>query len=154
MSVIVGLVILGLALFMLEILIPGGIVGIFGGISMLAAVGIAYHNDGLEGAIVVFGIGLIGLVACLWFEFKILPKTAAGKKFFLQNQIQAKSQPDVGEEAMLGKQGTAATALSPSGYILVDGKKLDAISRSGFIEKGEAVKIVSYDQFKITVTKI
>ncbi len=154
MSVIVGLIILGLALFMLEILIPGGIVGIFGGISMLAAVGIAYRNDGLEGAIIVFGIGLIGLVACLWFEFQILPKTAAGKKFFLQNQIQAKSQPDVGEEAMLGKQGMAATALSPSGYILVDGKKLDAISRSGFIEKGEAVKIVSYDQFKITVTKI
>lgn len=154
MSIIVGLVILGLALIMLEIFIPGGIVGIFGGISLLAAVGFAYESYGMEGAIIVFGIGLIGLVACLWFEFKILPKTPAGKKFFLQNHVEGKSQPDVGSDDMIGKEGETATALSPSGYVIVEGRKLEAFSRSGFLEKGESVKIDSYDQFKVTVSKI
>lgn len=154
MSIIVGLVILGFALVMLEIVIPGGIVGIFGGISFMVAVGFAYRSYGMEGAIIVFGIGLVGTVACLWFEFKVLPNTAAGKVFFLQNRIEGKSQPDVIDDGMVGKQGVTATALSPTGYIIVDGKKLEAFSRSGFLDKGESIRIDSYDQFKVTVTKI
>lgn len=154
MSLIVGLMVLGLGLIMLEIFIPGGIVGIFGGISMLAAVGFAYQDYGMEGGIITFGIGLVGLVACLWFEFKVLPKTPAGRKLFLQNQVEGKSQPDVGVDEMIGKEGKAATALSPSGHIIVDGKKLEAISRSGFLDKGELVKIDSFDQFKVTVSKL
>lgn len=154
MSVIVGLVILGFALIALEIVIPGGIVGIFGGISLLAAVAFAYDSYAVEGAIIVFGISLVGVVACLWFEFKVLPKTAAGKRFFLQDQVTGKSQSDVCESDFVGKQGTTATALSPSGYVLVGGRKLEAYSRSGFLDKGEAVRIDSFDQFKVTVSKL
>ncbi len=154
MSLIVGLMVLGLGLIMLEIFIPGGIVGIFGGISMLGAVAISYDQYGMEGAILCFGIGLVGLVACLWLEFKILPKTAAGKRLFLQDTISGKSQPDVGDDSLIGRQAQTATALSPSGYILVDGKKIEATSRCGFLEKGERVKIDSLDQFKVTVSKL
>lgn len=154
MSLILGLMILGLGLVMLEIFIPGGIVGIFGGLCLLAAVVFSYQDYGMEGAILVFGIGLVGLVACLWFEFKVLPKTAAGKRFFLQNQVDGKSQPDVVDDSMVGREGLTATALSPSGYVLVDGKKIEAFSRNGFLEKGESVKIDSFDQFKVTVSKL
>jgi membrane-bound ClpP family serine protease len=153
MSLIVGLMLLGLALIMLEVFIPGGIVGIFGGLCLLAAVGFSFRDYGTEGAILAFGIGLVGLVVCLWIQFKIVPKTAAGKRLFLQDTIDAKSQPDVVEDSMVGREGTTATALSPSGYILVDGKKIEAFSRNGFLEKGESVKIDSFDQFKVTVSK-
>lgn len=47
MSVIIGLLILGFALIALEIVIPGGIVGIFGGLSLLAAVGFAFETYGM-----------------------------------------------------------------------------------------------------------
>jgi membrane-bound serine protease (ClpP class) len=154
MSVIIGLLILGFALIALEIFIPGGIVGIFGGISLLAAVGFAYESYAMEGAIIVFGVGLVGVVACLWFEFKVLPKTAAGKKFFLQDQVTGKSQSDVCESDWVGKQGTTATALSPTGYVIVEGRKFEAYSRSGFLDKGELVKVDSFDQFKVTVSKV
>lgn len=102
----------------------------------------------------MFGIGLVGVVTSLWFEFKVLPKTAAGKKFFLQDQVSGKSQSDVCESELVGKQGTAATALSPSGHVVVDGRKFEAYSRSGFLDKGELVKVDSYDQFKVTVSKL
>ncbi|MBK1877897.1 NfeD family protein [Pelagicoccus mobilis] len=153
MSLIVGLMVLGLGLVMLEIFIPGGIVGVFGGISMIAAVVIAYQDLGTEGALITFGIGLVGLVACLWFEFKVLPKTPAGKRLFLQDQVAGKSQHDVADQSMIGKEATTATALAPSGYVILDGKKLEAFSKSGFLEKGESVTIDSYDQFKVTVSK-
>lgn len=153
MSLIVGLMVLGFGLIMLEIFIPGGIVGVFGGISMIAAVYFAYDGYGMEGAIITFAVGLLGLVACLWFEFKVLPKTPAGKRLFLQDKVSGKSQHDFAEDSMIGKEATTATALSPSGYIIFDGKKLEAFSRSGFLEKGELVRIDSFDQFKVTVSK-
>lgn len=154
MSLIVGLMVLGLGLIMLEIFIPGGIVGIFGGMALLVAVGFSYDGYGAEGAILSFAIGLVGLVACLWFEFKVLPKTAAGKRLFLSDRVTGKSQPDVADDSMVGKVGQAATALGPSGYVVVDGRKIEAISRSGFLEKGDSVRIDSYDQFKVTVSKV
>lgn len=154
MSLIVGLMVLGLALIMLEIIVPGGIVGVFGGLCLLAAVGFAYNDFGLEGAILAFGIGLVGLVASLWFEFKILPKTPAGKRFFLQDKISSTSQTTEGNDSMIGKEVSTVTALAPSGYIILDGKKLEAVSRSGFLDKGTLVRIESFDQFKITVSKI
>ncbi|MDQ8181844.1 NfeD family protein [Pelagicoccus sp. SDUM812005] len=154
MSVIIGLMVLGLALIMLEIFIPGGIVGIFGGISLLAAVAFAYETYAIEGAIIVFGVGLVGVIACLWFEFKVLPKTAAGKRFFLQDQVDGKSQPDVCKSELVGKEGVTATVLSPSGYVVVDGQKFEAFSRSGFLEKGELVKVDSFDEFRVTVSKL
>ena len=44
----------------------------------------------------------------------------------------------------VGQSGVAATDLRPSGYIEIDGKKLDAEAEEGFIAKGEriAVKMV------------
>lgn len=154
MSLIVGIMVLGLALVMLEIFIPGGVVGVLGGICLLAGVAFAFDAYGMEGAIIAFCVGLVGLVACLWFEFKILPKTAAGKRLFLNDVVGGTSQKDVGEESMLGKTASTVTALAPSGYVVFEGKRLEAVSRSGFLEKGERVRIESIDQFKITVSKI
>lgn len=154
MSLIVGLMVLGFGLVMVEIFVPGGIVGIFGGISMLAAVAIAYNEYDIEGALLTFIIGVVGLVGCLIFEFKVLPRTPMGKRLFLENTISGKSQTEAGFENYVGKEGTTATALAPSGYVLVEGKKLEAYSKSGFLERGEKVRVESFDQFKVTVSKI
>lgn len=154
MSLVIGLMVLGIGLVMLEIFIPGGVVGVVGGLCMLGAIGVAFNDFGMEGAIIAFGVSLVALILCLWFEFKVLPKTAAGKRFFLQDQVSGKSQADVAEGSVVGREASAATALAPSGYVLLDGRKLEATSRSGFIEKGDSVRIESIDQFKITVSKI
>ena len=154
MSLIVGLMALGFALVMIEIFIPGGIVGAFGGICLLAGVVLAYQEYGAEGAIIAFVSGVVGLAICLYVELKVLPKTSVGRRLFLRSTISKKSQPDVATDEVIGKEGNALTALAPSGYVLVDGKKFEAFSRSGFLEKGDKVRVDSYDQFKVTVSKI
>jgi len=154
MTWIVGLMILGFALVMLEIVIPGGIVGIFGGICLLAAVAVAYQNYRVEGAVISFAIALVGMTACLFFEFKILPKTPMGKRIFLEQTIAGKSQRAIADESIVGQEGMALTALSPSGYVLVGTQKVEAHSRSGFLEEGDRVRVESLDQFKATVSKI
>lgn len=154
MSLIVGLMILGFGLIMLEIFIPGGVVGLLGGASLLGSIVLSYSEFGMEGALIAFAVAIVGLAICLYVEFKVLPKTRVGRRIFLNNSVSGKSQPDVGETTLVGKEGTTLTALSPSGHVLVEGRKLEAVSRSGFLEKGEKVHVDSLDQFKVTVSKI
>lgn len=154
MSLIAGLLVLGFALIALEIVIPGGIVGAFGGLSLLAGVVVAYQEFGASGALVAGGVGIVGVALSLYIEFKILPKTSLGRRFFLRQSVTAKSQPDVADDSLVGKRGQALTALSPTGYVLVEGRRIEAYSRSGFLPKGEKVEVVSFDAFKVTVSKI
>ena len=154
MTWIVGLMALGLALVMIEIFVPGGIIGAFGGLCLLAAIIVAFNENGMTGALLAFLVALAGLAACLFVEFKILPKTPMGRRLFLQNRVEGKSQNDLADDTLVGKEGDSLTALAPSGYVLVDGRKYEAFSRSGFLEKGEKVKVDSYDQFRIIVSKV
>lgn len=154
MSLIVGLMVLGVALIMIEIFVPGGVVGAIGGICLLVAVGMSYRHYGTEGAIIAFLIACAFSVGCLVFELKVLPKTPMGRRFFLTQQISGTSQGAQAELSAVGREGVALTALSPSGYVLVDGQRLEAYSRSGFLDKGEKVRVDSIETFKVTVSKI
>ena len=54
---------------------------------------------------------------------------------------------------LIGKTGTAETFFRPSGYILIDGKKYDAVSEGEFIDKGSNLKVILVEGNKIVVKK-
>jgi membrane-bound serine protease (ClpP class) len=54
---------------------------------------------------------------------------------------------------MVGKIGVAATILRPSGKIIIDNEYFDAVASQGFIEKGEAVKVIKYENAQLYVVK-
>ncbi len=55
---------------------------------------------------------------------------------------------------MIGKEGAAFTVLRPSGKILIGEDVYDATAISGYIEKNDAVKVVSYQTGQLFVQKI
>jgi len=55
---------------------------------------------------------------------------------------------------LIGKTGIAATVLRPSGRVIVDGEYYDAVSSAGFIEKGETVKILKYENSQLYVIAV
>ena len=67
----------------------------------------------------------------------------------LENAI---SSPDL--SSLVGKEGTAATVLRPSGKVSVDGVFYDVISESGFIEKGGKVKVVRFENAQVYVENL
>jgi|MGYP000260234408 membrane-bound serine protease (ClpP class) len=67
----------------------------------------------------------------------------------LENAI---SSPDL--SSLVGKEGTAATVLRPSGKVSVDGVFYDGISESGFIEKGGKVKVVRFENAQVYVENL
>lgn len=52
---------------------------------------------------------------------------------------------------LIGKKGTAVTMLRPSGKVLIDNEYYDAVANQGYIDKGEIVKVVKYENSQIYV---
>ena len=53
----------------------------------------------------------------------------------------------------LNKVGTTTTELRPTGFIEIEGIKLDALSDSGFIPRDTSVKVVRVEGSKIFVRR-
>ena len=53
----------------------------------------------------------------------------------------------------LHKEGIAHTDLRPAGKIIIDGKVYDATSSFGYIEKGNAIEVIAYENAQLIVKK-
>jgi membrane-bound serine protease (ClpP class) len=61
---------------------------------------------------------------------------------------------DTAEAALVGREGVAFSVLRPSGKVEIDGEVHDATALTGFIEKGEVVKVVKYETAQIFVKRV
>ncbi|QYM79429.1 serine protease [Horticoccus luteus] len=154
MNTIILLFVAGLVLLGLEVFVPGGVLGVIGGLAMLGGCALAFHDFGPGGGLIASVVGAVLLGGMLYAEFAWLPRTRFGGKLFLRRAIHSKSQPPVAEaESVVGQIGEAATTLAPSGYVLVGGRRYEAFSQSGLIARGTTVKVVSMDNFRIVVSQ-
>ena len=153
MSLIITLMAIALVLFFFEIIVPGGILAVIGGILMLIACVIAYTDLGPLSALFTFFVALGISIGMLILEIKILPKTALGKKFFLKTAVEGSSNIPQTEENIIGKKGESLTTMAPTGKILIEGKEYEATANSGLFEAGTPVEVVNYDNYKVIVKK-
>jgi membrane-bound serine protease (ClpP class) len=154
MSTIVALFIAGAVLLAAEVFVPGAVLGVFAALALLAGVVLSFVEYGSQGGWMAVAAALALVGVTLWFEFKILPKTAWGRRLFLKAEITGKSQAPLAErDVVVGQAGVADTTLAPSGYVTVAGKRYEAYSRSGLIAKGEALSVVGLDNFRLIVQK-
>lgn len=153
MTIIIGLILLGLVFISFELIIPGGILGFLGGVAILAACILAYIDYGILPAAGVLLGSLVLVVLTLLIELKFLPKTKIGAQMFLKKQVDDHSTKILGTESLLGKSGMAQTTLAPTGIVIVEGKSYEGFSRDGLIQKGEHIKVVDRDNFRVVVEK-
>ncbi|MET0261313.1 MAG: NfeD family protein [Rariglobus sp.] len=154
MTAIITLFVIGLFLLAAEVVVPGGILGVLAGIALLVGVILAFVDYGSTGGWIAVFAALALTALTLWFEFRVLPKTALGRRLFLRAEVGGASQPVLAERnTVIGQDGVADTALAPTGYVVVAGKRYEAFSRSGFISKGHALRVVELDNFRLIVQK-
>lgn len=154
LPIIIGLFILGVGLLSLELVVPGGILGLLGVVSVLAAWTLAFVDYGIQGGLIAVLAGFLVIGLVLLTELKLLPRTAVGKRLFLEGAIAGTSQRPVGEADLAGKEGTAMTTLSPTGVVEVDGRRYEAFSMSGMVERGTRLQVVDVDNFRVRVKRI
>ena len=147
-------VIATLVLTFLELLLPGGILGVLAAICLLIATWLGFDSYGFFGGITVFLGTLVALAVLSFIEFKLMAKTSYGKMFFLNTSVDGHSNKAQADDSIVGKEGTALTRLNPSGRVLINGKNYEAYSQDGFIENGHDIAVVAQDNFKLTVKKL
>jgi membrane-bound ClpP family serine protease len=153
MTLIILLFSLGVVLIAVEVIVPGGILGTIGGLMMFGGCVLAFVDYGTPGGVIALAVALVLIVTAMFIQLKILPKTRLGRRAFLTSQITGVSSR-FGSEAqeLVGKAAEAITMLSPSGYILVDGKRYEAFSQFGQIPAGTHLKVIAADNFRLIVT--
>ncbi|MDX9920393.1 MAG: NfeD family protein [Paludibacter sp.] len=162
---VIGLVLIALELFV----IPGfGIAGISGitlvviGLVLSLLNNVNFDFEPVETGEV--GKALLTVTGGIGFGFGLvlyLSSRIGAKGIFRNVALQAtmeKSEGYMGVEMiglqMVGKSGIASTVLRPSGKVRIDGVVYDAVSEEGFIEKGQAVKVLRYETGQVYVEKL
>lgn len=148
----IGLIISGIILLLIEMMIPG--FGIFGLTGLLLLLWGIY--DGLGGGpmamITVMALSIVGVIV-LWWIISVFPKTKVGDRLTLRLQSTKEKgyacHPD--PTAWLGKIGVAKTVLRPVGTIVVDHTFLDVVTDGEFYEPGTEVIIISVTGGRIVV---
>ena len=153
MSTILALFALGSVLIFFEIFLPGGILGVAGGVAILAGSVMAFMNYGTGGGTLAVVAGFALLICSLIIEFKFLPKTRLGRRFFLSRADSGSSQPPIASDDVVGRECRAETTLAPSGVVVLDGKRYEAFSQVGYVERGTVLVVKGMDNFRLIVSK-
>ncbi len=158
--------ILGIILIVLEIfVIPGfGVAGISGILLMISGLilslldNVDFNFEGVSGtdishATLTVMVGLVmSFVLLIWLSNKIGQK-GLFRKVALHTDLEGNISVPIYLD-VVGKEGTAQTILRPSGTVIIDGELFDAVSESGFIEKGARVKVTRYENAQVYVYEI
>lgn len=148
--------VLGIILLALEIfVIPGfGVTGIAGIIAIFASIFMSFGIANISQAVFVIFVSLIIDIILIILMARFMTKSKVFKsKMFLETDTSGYHSSESYDD-LLGLEGIAYTPFRPSGNILIDDKKYDAISEGEFIQKDAKLKVILVNGNKIVVKEI
>ncbi len=151
MQLIITLIIMGIILLLIEIIIPGGIIGILGVFFILAGIALGFSKSTGIGIILLFSSAVAGLI-CLWISIKYFPKSKVGKQLFLDQDAKDWQAYEESNQNLLGKSGISHTQLKPSGIAIFDNKRIDVITQGEHIENNEKIRVVKVEGNRVIVS--
>jgi membrane-bound serine protease (ClpP class) len=161
---IAGFILIAVELF----IIPGfGVTGILGIFFVISGLAIAMvGNDGfdftgvpvtevLRAFLIVIIAFFLSLTGSFYLSRKLFTTSRFGELALntVQNTDEGYTSANFQMKTLPGKTGTAFTMLRPSGKVEIDDDVYDATALTGFIDKGETVKVVKYETSTLFVVK-
>ena len=150
----ITLLLAGFLLIGLEIFVPGGILGIIGSLTWLAAglVGMIKFESpwNMLSVLILLIVGVVTFF--VWIRF--FPKSRMGKSLSLDEHVGNYKAHEQTGAFPVGSTGEAVCALRPAGIARFDGKRIDVIADGEWIEAGNPVKISSTSGGHISVVKV
>ena len=157
----------GIVCILLELFVfPGfGISGILGIIFISLGLAFALLNndyfsfeqvqlpDVSRSALTVLSGILLAFIVILWLSSRIGEK-GMFRKIALVADLSDSESANPETNAMVGKTGVAMTVLRPSGKIIIGDAVYDAVSNQGFIDSGQEVAVVKFENMQLYVEKI
>jgi membrane-bound serine protease (ClpP class) len=147
-ATILTLLLAGVALLVLETVLPGMIAGLVGLGCLVAAVVMGYLEFGARTGHLLLGVVVVGLIAGTLAWMKYFPESAMARLFVSRRTI-----GNIGAERpeLLHQTGTALTSLRPSGMALINRRRVDVVTEGGLIKRGTPVKVVAVEGVRVVV---
>ena len=145
------LVVGGLMLIGAEIFIPGGILGVIGGLALFASSIVAFKIFS-EAVAIYISIGIIimiGVVIALWIKF--FPKTWVGKQMMIASDLHRAKGTEDGLQALLGTEGITTSSLHPGGFAEISGHRYDVITQGEMIDVRSPIRVIEIEGNRIVV---
>ncbi|MBL4715896.1 MAG: hypothetical protein COC01_03825 [Bacteroidetes bacterium] len=149
MITIVGLLLLGLALIIVEILVVPGttLVGILGAILMAAGIYFAYTEYGSTYGHYTLVTSAVVSTGTLYAAFK----SGAWKRFMNKNKLKGKAKLVDETKVNVGDKGVTVSELRPIGKAMINDFRLEVHSKGEYIETGKEIEVLKVVQNKVVV---
>lgn len=148
-----GLFLIGLALLIVEMFVPGfGIPGIMGIVAVIAA-GIVTAKTFTYGLYILLG-GIVVLTVVISIVLRWMMKHQMHTKLILHDSIGREQQEFEDLNYFLGKEGTTVTSLRPYGTVDFHGVRVESVSYGPYIAEGQKVQVIEVNKQKIIVKEI
>lgn len=145
----------GVILILLEIFLPGGIIGLLGLGAIIASLFLA------AGSFTVMAVSLLIASAVSITAFILLTRVLGKRmKFFKKLILNDSTNTESGYVSnqtrtdLMGKVGVTFTPLRPAGTVIIDDERLDVVSEGSFTEKDKKVKVIKVEGSRIVVREI
>ncbi len=162
------LFIVGLLLIALEVaIIPGfGLAGITGmAFSLSALVLVMINNDMFDFTLVPMDniltsvttvmTALLGSFVLMFFGgLRLTSSKIFNRVALTTTQEKSEGYSAIFHESMIGKEGVVHTVLRPSGKVMIDDTLYDALTRGGYLDKGEQVSVIGEEGNSLVVRKV
>lgn len=150
---IVILFIIGLILILAEIfIIPGfGVAGIGGITAVLASLFFVFPNPSIA-INVLLAVVLFTIVIAI-FIFKNFATSQFWNRISLSSNAQ-NYYSSTSKNELLNQKAKTTSKLRPAGTIEIEGKRIDAVTEGGFIEKNKKVEVISVSGSRVVVREI
>lgn len=149
---IIVLAIVGFLLVAAEVFVPGMILGVLGGLCLVASVALCYAAYGLLLGSVAFAALAVLLLIGFFLWINLFPSTPIGKRMMLKKALAPENS--IAPSNLLGATGHAVTPLRPAGTALIGGRRVDVVAESGLIEPGQKIEVVFQEGLRVVVRLI
>lgn len=152
----IGLVAIGMFVMCFELFVPSaGMLGIVAVLFLVAGIAVGFTVSFSLGMTLMI-VTLLAILLLFALMVKIWPHTPIGRRILItpvdspDDVLPHSEYLDEIHEAV-GQLGIAKTKMLPSGIVMINGKKFDALSDGLPIDQGEAIKVVAIKGNRIVV---
>ncbi len=153
------LIALGFLLIFIELLIlPGfGAAGVPGVVLVGSGLGIIWWNVGLYSALIYGSIALVFAIPIAIISLSLIRETPIGNVFILktsQNSNDGFQAMPQELTTLIGKSGKTITPLRPAGIALIDGHRVDIVTRGEFVDKETEIEVILVEGNRVVVRSL
>jgi membrane-bound ClpP family serine protease len=148
LSLIIGLIVFGIVLVLVEIFItPGIIVGIIGGVMISLGIYFAYRDWGDTYGLISLLTTLVILSITIFLAFR----NGAWNRFATKQVIDGKANNIHKLKVAIGDKGFTLSALRPAGTAMINNQKMEVHTEGDFLLADVSVEVVKRIQNRIFV---